>query len=329
MRTPFLAALVITPVLVSHAIAQPDVAEWERRMLAGEHASAAGYARDLAEQHEQSSVWAYRTAAALSRAGETEAALAWLRAAANRGYSGVRTVATDEDIAGIRSLPGFSRVADSIRANAAQRLEGFKKAAATADPVELLPRGHDASVPSPLVLVLHGSGGTGREMARAFRRAASRCGAILVAPDAIRPWGNGFGWTYRDEAEWYVQSLIASARERHDIDRIVLAGFSQGANVALAMGRSHPDLVDAVLAVSGHWEADAAPMPGGDDRPRWMLLIGERDPWADTYEHAERSLRNAGMTATRRAVPGLGHALAGPGELEDALRWCLTRDDTP
>lgn len=298
-------------------------------MLGGEHASAAAYASGIAEQYPSSSVWAYRAGASLALAGDAEGAIGWLRAAAERGYSGVRTFETDSDIDPVRGHAAFGAIIARVRENAGARMAAFRAEAEEAEPVVVLPRGFDSSAPTPLVIALHGTGGTGRETARAWRGAARRVGAILVAPDALRPSGNGFAWVFRDESEWYVEKLITQMREEHAIGEVVLVGFSQGANIALAMGRSHPELFDAVVPVCGHWEADAASLPPGpgegesDDRPAWYLLIGERDPWQATYDEAEEVLGEAGMRVSVEKVGGLGHAMPRDRVLEGALRWCL------
>ncbi|WP_257215028.1 PHB depolymerase family esterase [Sphingomonas sp. R-74633] len=59
-----------------------------------------------------------------------------------------------------------------------------------------LPSGLARSKPAPLVLLLHGSGGTGRQMLEASKLAdaANRHGFIVAAPDAGIPVQKGFVW---------------------------------------------------------------------------------------------------------------------------------------
>lgn len=327
--------LALLAALVSIAVtarAQPDLDEWERRMLAGEFASAARFAVQAADREPGSAVWAYRAGAAHARAGVTEEALRWLEAAADRGYSGVRTFETDDDLDPLRNHPRFGAALERVRARAAARLDSFKQAAAKARPLLVLPRGHDPKVPAPLLIVLHGTGGAGREMGEAWRAVAAKAGVILLAPDAIRPSGAGFAWQFRDEAEWYIRHLIETTRAHHAVGPVILAGFSQGANIAFAMGRTDPDLFDGVIPIAGHWEADLAAIPPRDERsPRWYLLIGDRDPWHATYDEALGAITGAGHEAELRKLPGHPHAMPtgarGRGELERALRWCLDRDE--
>lgn len=319
-----LALLLVVLCTSARATPQsPDFDGWERDMLAGRFAEAARYAVSVAEYQTRSGVWAYRAAASSARAGDPESTIRWLDAAADRRYSGVRTFETDTDIDAVRGDLRFGAIIEKVRANAAARLESFRQAAAEATPITVKPPGFDAAEPTPLLIVLHGTGQAGKSMVPTWRRAAARAGAVLVAPDGLRPSGRGYSWTFRDESEWYVEHLIEQARADFTVGPVILAGFSQGANIALAMGRSHPTLIDAVIPVCGHWEAKVEAMPEGEDRPAWCLVMGEKDPWAATYRDAETALTEAGMRTHLMMVPRIGHALPAARVLEDAVTWCL------
>lgn len=320
-----LLSLVLLAVVCASVRAQPDFDLWEQRMLAGDFIAAAEQATAVAEQHATTSVWAYRAGASWAKAGEIARAVEWLAASAERGYSGIRTIEFDSDIDAVRTDATFGAIIEKVRANGEER-RAASRAAAEAEPVEFrFPPRYDGSEPVPLLIVLHGTGGTGDGMARKFRGAAAKHGAILVAPDGLRPSGRGFAWTFRDEAEWYVEYLIGKAREERAISEVVVAGFSQGANIALAMARTHPQLIDAVIPVCGHWEADAGPAPTAEG-PRWALVMGARDPWAHTYDEARGVLTQAGADVELALIGGMGHAVPNTRVLTEALGWAL-RDD--
>jgi len=307
------------------------VDDFERAMLEGRYDRAVEIGLSIAGQNPASATAAYNVGCALSRAGQGDRAIEWLLKSAELGYGGVRSIRDDEDLEPVRSHAGFARVREAVEANARVRFERFRAAAEKSEPLVVLPPGHDPKTPVPLLIVLHETGGTGKGMVRAWRRTAARAGAILVAPDALRPQRGtkGFNWVFRDEAEWLVLRTIEQARERWAIGSVILAGFSQGANIALMLGQSHADRFDGVIPIGGHYEADVADLPTEGRRPRWYLMIGERDPWAPTYEAAERAFGGAGMTVHREEVAKLGHAMPrgrrGDAVLGEALRWALEK----
>ncbi len=328
--TRFFARFLVFAILwtcVSHASAQ-SARDFERVMVAGQYEAAANMAVSKA-QSTKNSVWMYNAACALGQAGKLDDAADWLVKAGQAGYGGVRSIETDSDLDPIRKHPRFGEAEKIVRANATARLERFKRAAVDIEPQVVLPPAFDAERPTTLIIVLHGSGGTGASMAAAFHRHAKRHSAILVTPDALRPDGDGYSWVYRDEAEWYVLHLLDWAKKQWAIDRVILAGYSQGANIAFDIGQTHAELFYAVIPVNGHYEADVADTPTEGKRPKWYLLIGANDGPAPTYVEAEKAFTDAGMTVKRRAIPGLGHGFPSREELAEALRWCVKGEDQP
>lgn len=104
---------------------------------------------------------------------------------------------------------------------------------------------------SPLILMLHGAGGSGRRTTRLLTAAADATGCILLAPDSRgRTWDavtGGFGPDVR-----FIERALTSAFARRSLDagRVALAGFSDGATYALALGRANGELFSDVLAFS-------------------------------------------------------------------------------
>lgn len=130
--------------------------------------------------------------------------------------------------------------------------------------IAYVPPGLAAARPAPLLLLLHGAGGAGADMITAFRAEADRCGVILLAPTArASTWdiivaeqqqqndatriAAGFGTDVRR-----IDTALAAAFDRFPIDPkwIGVAGFSDGASYALALGLANPDLFRAALAFS-------------------------------------------------------------------------------
>ncbi len=323
---PLLLLALLTVCALTPARAQNSRA-FERAYERGDWAGAARAAVLWAEREPTSSTAAYNAACALALAGDGNAALEWLRRAGAAGFAGVRSIEEDPDLASIRGGAGFAEATAMIRANRAGMFERFKAAAERSEILTILPRGNPEG-PRPLIVVLHGYGGAARNNAELYRRAAAKRGAIIAAPNALRPGpgGQGFSWTYRDEAEWWVLRAIDKVSDLHAVDpqRVILAGFSQGANVALGVGLKHPDRFAGLLPVAGRYEADRMPTPEGGG-PRVYLLTGGADPGAESFRTAAERLGAAGLEVRLRMIPALGHSYPrrATAELGKALDYLL------
>jgi hypothetical protein len=78
---------------------------------------------------------------------------------------------------------------------------------------------------------------------------ADKNGYILIAPE----WTNEFGkgWEWRGEDHVYVTAALRDVVRRFtvDNDRVFLLGVGEGANMAMDVGMSHPDLFAGVVPV--------------------------------------------------------------------------------
>ena len=113
----------------------------------------------------------------------------------------------------------------------------------------------DASLPRPIVLVLHGMGGNGEQMANMLLPYAQEQGWIVVAPTI--PYGD-----WRDPAQVTTEDLRLSGQLVSIVDglgqdtgeaatgRILVFGFSRGAQAALRLALLNPDRVQAVVGIS-------------------------------------------------------------------------------
>lgn len=109
----------------------------------------------------------------------------------------------------------------------------------------------DVSEASPLILMLHGAGGSGRRAARLVTAAAGDAGCVLLAPDSRdRTWDALIGG-YGPDAR-FIERALAAACERRAVDpgRMAVAGFSDGATYALALGRANGPVFSHVIAFS-------------------------------------------------------------------------------
>jgi len=104
--------------------------------------------------------------------------------------------------------------------------------------------------PMPTVIVMHGRGADAHDLADLAPMLDTAPGCRFIFPNAPRPWeaspGMTFGWTWFDGWPPEPASLAASresllhfideVKTRYPTTKLVLAGFSQGAMMALDVG---------------------------------------------------------------------------------------------
>ena len=322
--------VLVFMLLSGAATAQSDgqlVDRFDRADAERDYRSALVAARAILERYPDSATWNFNAARAHAMLGDLDEAIACLDRCAELGYTGIASFEQHRDLNPLREREDFEAILGRVRANAKKRLDGFKSLAAEHTPAAFVPeRLRDRLEPGekPAILIaLHGTGGKGQEMIDALRPVCDNLNVVCVAPDALRPSGGGFGWTYRDESAWLIDKVVREAIDDYgaDPERVMLLGFSQGANIALAMASGGAEPFTALIPVCGHYEPEASAMTGTP--PAVYLISGSRDPWHTTYDQAEVDFMDAGAAVMKQVVPSMGHAMPGPRELERALSWAL------
>lgn len=136
-----------------------------------------------------------------------------------------------------------------------------------------IPSGRDGSEPLPTVVMMHGRGADMNDLADLAPLLDPPGGCRFVFPNAPRPWeaspGMTFGWTWFDG--WPPeQKSVAASREtllafldeftsQHPAALLVIAGFSQGAMMALDVGLRR-DCAGIIALSGGLYEPDLPAM---------------------------------------------------------------------
>jgi phospholipase/carboxylesterase len=178
-----------------------------------------------------------------------------------------------------------------------------------------------------LFLLFHGVGATpqdlvplGMRLAKEFPQAAI---ASVRGPDpsdlgAGRQWFSVLGVTEENRPARVAATLerfLATVRawqQRTGVApaRTTLAGFSQGAIMALAASATTPAVAGRIVSLSGRYAELPQEAPAG---VRVHFLHGDADPVIPAMhaERAVRQLRALGASPTMDLVPGLGHGMDG------------------
>lgn len=300
---------------------------WEQALVA---------ARNIVELDPSDATSHYNLACVLARKGETEAAVESLLEAARLGFSSVALLRSDTDLASLRDHPGYLVAVELVEAADARRSRAFKERTQRSQPLIYPPEpaadGGEATADGklPMVVFLHGRGGRAEPMAQLWRPSVARIGAVLVVPEAFEPFGNGFQWGVVEDAIYQVEHAIEYAAARYPIDRerVIIAGFSQGAYVSLVAAARDPRRFAGVVAIgacdSQGFELD----PGGEpfeDPPPIYLGIGSKDRAYENCRPMAKLYEAAGFAVKLRVYKGYGHVFPQnyEWEFDRALRFVL------
>lgn len=223
-----------------------------------------------------------------------------------------------------RAAPEPPRAAPPI---ASARPEAGPPEAAGVRYLERLTGGAAAGERLPLIVAIHGLGDRPESFAPLFASLAIK--ARLVVPYG-EPWREGFSWfppgSLDDSAKLAagtagaadrLAAMIAAIVEaRPTLGKPIVTGFSQGGMLSFTLAVRHPEVVGAAFPVGGLIAPSLVPAawPMAAAAPPITAFHGEADARVP-IERARASvaaLRAAGMDATLRAYPGVGHAIPPP-----------------
>lgn len=245
----------------------------------------------------------YNLACCRSRLGNQEAAAEALEAAWQAGLHDITLLSTDPDLEGLRTTRKGKRLITRLieEEQNRRRLRGTPllfEAPMVAGARVVTPKTIEPGRRYPLVVVLHGHGGSNDRMAGLFTAAGLSPDVIVCAPSAPHPvWlnnGQGFSWyppatlyneilaarreadpslslqqaraaverLEQDAAERYVLSAIDAVSRDYPVDpeRTFVVGHSEGGVLAYGLALSAPNRFRGLVVIGTRLRAaDAAP----------------------------------------------------------------------
>ena len=104
--------------------------------------------------------------------------------------------------------------------------------------------------PRRLLLMLHGAGGTGRRSLRLVMAAADAASCAVLAPDSRGPTWDAVPGRFGPDVRFIESALAGVLPEGAGASPLAVAGFSDGATYALALGRANGQFFSHILAFS-------------------------------------------------------------------------------
>lgn len=184
-----------------------------------------------------------------------------------------------------------------------------------------VPAGYTQEHPAPLVLMLHGAGGSAARATKALEGLADEVGFLLLAPDSRDHTWDAVTGEFGPDVEFIDRALsTAFARCAVDPARIAVAGFSDGATYALALARANGDLFPRGIAFSPGFLLPVAPRK----LPQLFVSHGTSDrilPIDRSSRTLVTQLREEGYRIRYREFDG-GHEIP-PAIAREAVDWWL------
>jgi esterase/lipase len=174
--------------------------------------------------------------------------------------------------------------------------------------------------PRGIAILVHGLSDTAfamRDVARSFARQCFEARALLLPGHGTR----AADLLAVDHDDWlqHVQAAVVAASAENDT--VVVAGFSLGATLALAVAAAVPERVDAVIGLSPAYRIQASVLAR---QARWLALLR---PWLDVDPREEfaryEAMPTRGIAATMAAIDILHHRVRVRGGV--AMPWMVVQ----
>lgn len=150
------------------------------------------------------------------------------------------------------------------------------------------------SIPMPLVIALHGGGGTGKRMEKltqgGFNRLSDREGFIVVYPDGLeKHWNDGrtvkeAGWrAHKENIDdiGFILALIEHLIKEQNVDpkKVYITGVSNGALMASRLACEKTEKIAAMALVAGTIAENFAPRCSPSKPIPILMIHGTKDPF--------------------------------------------------
>jgi poly(3-hydroxybutyrate) depolymerase len=163
---------------------------------------------------------------------------------------------------------------------------------------------------APLLVLLHGSFGSGAAMISWWIPLAQEEGIVLAGPDAREREA----WHLRADGPEFIRAVIDDVASKHSIDRsrIYLFGSSGGAVYSLTLSMLESQLFAATAIHAGAWRApnELRAVPYARRKIPVAIFVGDKDQYFPlfTVRKTQKALEQAGHRVSVTVIPGHSHA---------------------
>lgn len=254
----------------------------------------------------------------LSRVGKTDEALKTMSEALGKGmWWSEAVLRADEDLMPLQGLPAYEAMVAECRT---------RKAAAQKDSkLEMLVRLPAGEPPYPLLIALHGRGGSPDRDVQ-YWEPLLQMGWMLAMPRSSQLGSpNMFVW---DDAALAREEIGSECRRllegyRIDQERVILAGFSQGASAAIqiSLGGVLPDRGFLAVAPGRMAMEEIEQLAHSAHGRRGYMIVGGRDPRHESLAQIHTLVNRNGVPCEMEDHSEMGHEF--PNEFGRSITQAL------
>jgi len=182
----------------------------------------------------------------------------------------------------------------------------------------------DAGSGAPIIIFLHGAGGSGRRVLRPILSAADRYGVVVAAPDSRLPTWDIIAMQAFGPDVAFIDRVLNAVADTCDVDfdRMAIGGISDGASYALSMGLTNGDLFPAIVAFSPGFFVTAEVR----EKPRVFISHGTHDQVLPIDLCGRRLAAQLGVDGYPVAFHEFDGGHAVPPEVADlGFQWWVDR----
>jgi len=234
----------------------------------------------------------------LSLCGRSDDVLSVFQQGLDSGFWWAHSQFRDTDLDPVHDLPEFKRLMAISQEKYEEARKHIKR-----DQAILLPETSAAGL-YPLLIALHGGAGN-KESNLEYWEAARRKGWLVLLPQSTQPLYPGvYSWIDGELGLADLIFYIAKTSKEYPIDlqRVVIAGFSQGSGMAIYAALSGKINVHGFMGIATYWaDPDSLVLPEKHSRPvRGYFVTGEKDRGLDRIRAIQKILKESNIQLRSR-----------------------------